>query len=113
MTIEEYINGQEPEIQPKLRQIYDMLKEVLPDAAEKFSYGMPTFWQGRNLIHFAVQKKHIGLYPGPEAIVIYQKELDEQHLTYSKGAIQIPYTMEPPMDLIRMIAEFCLKQYAK
>lgn len=36
---------------------------------------MPTFWQGENLVHFAVFKKHIGFYPGGEAIGAFAQRL--------------------------------------
>ena len=28
---------------------------------------MPTYWKGRNIIHFAASKKHLGIYPGDKA----------------------------------------------
>ena len=52
---------------------------------------MPTWWQGHNIIHFAANKKHIGLYPGPEAVVQFAEKLDQAGYKYSKGSIQIPW----------------------
>ncbi len=49
---------------------------------------MPTFWQGENLIHFAASKKHIGLYPGEEAVEVFAERLTGYKT--SKGAIQLP-----------------------
>jgi uncharacterized protein YdhG (YjbR/CyaY superfamily) len=50
---------------------------------------MPTFWRGRNLIHFAAFKRHIGIYPGAEAMVFFKPRL--YRYKTSKGAIQFPY----------------------
>lgn len=36
---------------------------------------MPTFWGGKNVIQFAASKRHIGLYPGPEAVEAFRDKL--------------------------------------
>ena len=66
---------------------------------------MPTYWKDHNIIHFAAQKKHIGLYPGPEAVACFGRKLEEAGLKYSKGSIQIPYSDSLPLDLIAEIAD--------
>ena len=68
---------------------------------------MPTWWQGHNIIHFAARKKHIGLYPGPEAVVSLAEKLDAYGFKYRKGSIQIPCTKILPLDLISAIAAWC------
>lgn len=65
------------------------IKQVLPDATEKISWQMPTFWLGRNLIHFAAQKNHLGIYPGEAAMIHFAPRLTEYKT--SKGAIHLPY----------------------
>ena len=70
---------------------------------------MPTFWDGHNIIHFSAAKKHIGLYPGAEAVAHFAEQLDQLGLKYSKGSIQIPYSDSLPLDLIAAIADRCGK----
>lgn len=111
MTVQEYIDGQEEALQPRLMMVYDTIRAELPDAEEKISWGMPTFRKGVNLIHFAAAKKHIGLYPGPEAIIAFEKELKAYKT--SKGAIQFPHDRELPLELIRKIARWCYDRNAK
>ena len=64
---------------------------------------MPTFWKGYNIIHFAANKKHIGLYAGEEAVIVFEERLK----TYktSKGTIQIPY--KEPLPLFQFILGAC------
>ena len=64
-TIDEYITSQPEEAQPYLNQVREAIRAALPEAQERISWSMPTYWKGRNIIHFAGFKKHIGLYPGP------------------------------------------------
>lgn len=81
------------------------IRDLLPNAKEKISWGMPTYWEGQNIIHFAASKNHLGLYPGEEAII----ELSDKLLDYktTKGAIQFPYKQEIPFDLISQITLWC------
>ena len=106
-TVEEYILSQDESVRGQLQDLRDVLKKALPDAAEKISWSMPTYWQGHNIIHFAAQKNHIGLYPGPEAVVQFTEKLDQAGCKYSKGAIRIPYGDYLPLSLIAEIAEWC------
>ena len=62
-TIEAYIAAQPEAVRDRLRQVNAAVRAGLPEAAEKISWSMPTYWRGRNLIQFAASKKHIGLYP--------------------------------------------------
>lgn len=104
-TIEEYILSQPEEVQTRLRQVNAAIKNSIPDAREKISWSMPTYWKGRNLIQFAASKKHIGLYPGPEAVEAFAEHLKEYKT--SKGTIQLPYSKPLPLELIGEIAKWC------
>ena len=74
-TVEEYIRSQDEGIREMLQKVRVVLKKALPDAAEKISWSMPTYWKGHNILHFAASKKHIGLYPGPEAVEHFAEKL--------------------------------------
>ena len=106
-SVDEYIAAQDDAIQPKLNEIRTVLRSALPDAEERISWSMPTYRKDHNIIHFAAQKKHIGLYPGPEAVAYFSGRLDQAGLLYSKGSIQIPYSDDLPLELIAEIADWC------
>ena len=110
-TVDAYIAAQEEAAQPRLRELRAILQAALPDAQERISWSMPTFWKGRNIIHFAAAKKHIGLYPGGEATTLFAEELKD--LDVSKGTIRLPYNRELPADLITRIAQWCCSEYGK
>ncbi len=111
MTIQEYISEQDQAIQPRLTAIYQSIREAIPDAEERISWGMPTFWKGRNIIHFAVAKHHIGLYPSPEAVEAFADRLKDYKT--SKGAIQLPNGRELPLELIAEIARWSYEKNRK
>lgn len=110
-SIGEYIAGQPKEVQPYLMQIDEAIRKALPDALQKISWSMPTYWKKRNLIQFAAFQKHVGLYPGPEAVEAFAKQLQEYKT--SKGAIQLPYNKPLPLPLIGEIAAWCGKKYGE
>ena len=113
MNIGEYISGQPPERQALLQEVRLAIHQALPDAAEKLSYRMPTFWQGRNLIHFAAQKSHLGVYPGAEAVAHFMPQLADYRT--SKGAIQFPFKTfgTEQLRLISEIAAWCGREGEK
>ena len=106
-NVDEYIALQGKSEQKCLRAICETIRDTLPDAQEILSYGMPTYWKKRNLIHFAAMKKHIGIYPGSEATEIFAEQLKDYDV--SKGTIRISYSEVLPLDLIAEIAEWCDK----
>ena len=110
-TIDSYIAMQEESVQGKLREIREIIHNAIPDAEECISWSMPTYKKGRNIIHFAASKKHIGLYPGGEATTVFAEKLEG--FDVSKGTIRLPYTRELPADLIAEIAQWCYEAYRK
>ena len=106
-TVDEYILAQDEAIRGQLESVRNVLRASLPDAVEKISWSMPTYWQAHNIIHFAAAKKHIGLYPGPEAVTKFAEKLDQAGCKFSKGSIQFPYSDDLPLDLIAEIADWC------
>ena len=111
MTILDYISEQDAAIRPRLTAIYDTIRTAIPEAEERLSWGMPTFWKGRNIIHFASAKRHIGLYPGPEAVEAFLPRL--QGFKTSKGAIQLPNREDLPLELIAEIARWSYEKNKK
>jgi uncharacterized protein YdhG (YjbR/CyaY superfamily) len=102
--IDTYIKTFPKEVQEKLNCIRSLLHQIVPEASEIISYGMPTFKLNGNLVHFAAYKNHIGLYPTPSAILKFEKELSIYN--YSKGAVQFPIEKPLPVDLIEKMVRF-------
>ena len=106
MTIDEYILAQDEAVQPVLREVCQTIRASVGEAEERMSWQMPTWRRRYNLIHFAAQKKHVGIYPGPEAVETFLPELDEKGYRHSKGAAQMPYD-KVDLELLGRIAAWC------
>lgn len=104
-TIDAYIESQPEDVQPLLNKVRETLCTALPNAEERISWSMPTYWYKRNIIHFAAFKKHIGIYPGDKAVEHFSEKLTEYKT--SKGAIQFPFNKPLPIQLISEIAKWC------
>ncbi len=102
--ITDYILQFPPEVQQKLNQMRDAILEIVPEATEKISYGMPTFYLNGNLVHFAAYKSHIGFYPAPDGIAAFAKEFGAYK--FSKGAVQFPLDQPLPLELVKRITAF-------
>ncbi|GLI12293.1 hypothetical protein MARBORIA2_13830 [Methanobrevibacter arboriphilus] len=107
-TIDEYISNYPENIQKILEKIRKTIKEVAPEATEKISWGIPTFYLNKNLVHFAAYKKHIGFYPNPSGIENFKDDLSKYKT--SKGTVQFQYDELIPYDLIRKIVEFRVQE---
>ena len=112
-SIQTYINAQDSQYREQLQSVYQALANALPTATQKISWGMPTFWQGKNIIHFAPSKKHLGIYPGPAAVEHFKQHLLSNGIPFSKGAIQFLWEKEIPLDFIVELAFYSYEQNTK
>jgi len=110
-SIDEYIATFPKETQKILREIRTTIKAAAPDAEEKISYQMPTFFLNGNLIHFAAFKNHIGLYPTPSGTEKFKKEISIYQ--GAKGSIKLPIDEPMPLKLISKIVEFRVAENKK
>jgi uncharacterized protein YdhG (YjbR/CyaY superfamily) len=110
-TIDEYIKTFPLETRKRLTAIRRLIRKLAPDATEKISYQMPTFYLKGNLIHFAGYAKHIGLYPTPNGIDKFKREL--ARYKNARGSVQFPLDEPLPLDLIERIVKFRVEQNMK
>ena len=110
-TIDEYIAEQSAEVQKILKKVRKTIQKAAPNAIEKISWRMPTFWQGENLIHFAAFKNHIGLFPGEVNRIPFKQRLKGYVTT--KGSIHFPLDKPVDYDLIADITRFRVLESSK
>ncbi len=108
--ISQYISRFPADVQARMEQIRTIIREVSPDAEERISYQIPAFHvNGSYLIYFAGFKNHIGIYPVPTE-VSELKEACSGYKTSGKGTIQFQHNKPLPLDLIRRITRYKLKE---
>lgn len=107
-TIQDYVQGCDEEYRARIQDILSICRELVPDAEEKISWGLPTFLYHGYLVQVGQCKGYIGFYPGNDAIREFQEELASYKCT--KTAIHLPLHEKLPLALIRRILIFC-KEY--
>lgn len=103
-SIDEYIAAFPKETQKILKEIRATIQAAAPNAEEKISYQMPTFFLNGNLIHFAAFKNHIGIYPTPSGTEAFKEEISRYQ--GAKGSIRLPIDEPMPLKLISRIVKF-------
>ena len=104
LTIDDYIAQFPEDVQKMLQELRAVIRTAAPDAEEKISYQMPTFYLNGNLVHFAAYKNHIGFYPAPSGIERFKEELSPY--AGAKGSVQFPLNQPVPFDLVARITTF-------
>ena len=108
-TIDEYIKTFPKEVRTRLEKMRQTIRKTAPRAMEAISYQMPTFkLDGRNLVHFAGYKRHIGFYPVPSGVAAFKKELAPY--VQGKGSVQFPLDRPLPYELVKKIVAFRVKE---
>lgn len=108
-SVDEYILTFHEETQIILRKIREVILKYSEGAVESISYGMPAYkLNGKPLVYFAGYKNHIGFYATPTGHSKFSKELSKYK--QGKGSVQFPINQPIPLDLIKRIVEFRVKE---
>lgn len=110
--IDEYISDTSGEVKERLVKLRKLIHGKKHGLEESMSYGMPTFkLHGKNLVHFATFKSHIGFFPTPSGVARFKKELKPYKT--SKGTIQFQHGEPIPYALIERIVKFRVEENEK
>ena len=104
-SVDEYILRQEKDIRSALVSLRNTIHDAIPEAEETIAWSMPTWKKKGNIIHFAVNKNHIGVYVGEEATAFFEEQL--KGIEIYKGVIRLKLNQEIPLSLISDIAKWC------
>ena len=106
--IDAYIAVFPDAVRAQLNEVRAAIRRAAPDASETIKYGIPTFVQGENLVHFAGYRNHIGFYPASSGIAAFKQELSSYKS--AKGSVQFPLDEPMPVKLIARIVKFRVKE---
>ncbi len=107
-TVDDYINSFPADVMSKLKQLRKTIKATAPKAEELISYGIAGYKYHGMLIYFAGFSNHISVYPAPRGVDAFKKEL--AIYKGGKGTIQFPLDKPLPLDLVKRIVIFRMKE---
>ena len=105
--VDAYIASQPEPQRSTLEVLRKQILNVIPDAEQCISYGMPGFrLKGKVLAGFASYKKHIGYYPhSGQVFGVMMDDLAGYDVSEKGGGVKFPIDKEVPDALIeRLIA---------
>jgi uncharacterized protein YdhG (YjbR/CyaY superfamily) len=103
-VVTDYLDRLNDVDKPALTRLRELVYELVPDAEDAVSYGVPTYrYKGKYMIGFASNKKFMSIYPGPEVIELLKSDLKTYKL--SKGTISFTGNNPLPDDLLRSIIQ--------
>jgi uncharacterized protein YdhG (YjbR/CyaY superfamily) len=107
-NIDEYIAGFPESVRAILKEMRATIRKAAPQATEKISYQIPTFFLKGNLVHFGAFKDHISFFPTSSGIEKFKHELSVYEK--SRGTVRFPMDQPIPLDLIAKIVRFRVQE---
>jgi uncharacterized protein YdhG (YjbR/CyaY superfamily) len=100
-AVDEYLDGVDEPERAALQHLCRLIRDVVPDADEGTSYGMPAFkYKTKPLVGFIAAKHHLSLFPfSPRVIDAVRDRLTG--FTLSKGTIRFSAAAPLPDDVVR------------
>lgn len=93
-----------------LSQVRETLRELLPDAAETISYGMPAFKVGGKAVAgYAYYENHCSYFPHSSGVLPrLSEEIDGYE--WSKGTLKFPPDAPPSRELLTRLVRVRLDE---
>lgn len=110
LTVDGYLDNAPEPHQTTLRLLRSMLADMLPQAEEKLSYGVPAFAvEGTPVAGYAHAKRHCSYFPHSGSVI---EQVDAELLAgydWSKGTLRFPVDQPPQIELVRELVDIRLQ----
>jgi len=102
-TVDDYLAELDPVDRDVIAHVYEVAREVVPEAEQGLGYGMPALvYRGKSLLSVMRAKRHIGVYPfSPAAVAAVADDLPESDV--AKGTIRFQPERPLPDDVVRAL----------
>jgi uncharacterized protein YdhG (YjbR/CyaY superfamily) len=111
--IDDYLRGVEEPKRSTLETLRRTILEVVPDAEQGISYGMPAFrLQGTTIAGFAAFNDHLSYLPHSGS-VLGQCAGDLSGYTMTKGSLHFPVDQPLPKAVVKRLVTVRLREAAQ
>ncbi|MGA8726302.1 MAG: DUF1801 domain-containing protein [Acidimicrobiales bacterium] len=108
--LDAYLGSLDEPKRSTLESLRATILEIIPEADQGMSYGMPAFrLQGKVVAGFAAFKNHLSYLPHSGS-VFPELKADLARYKTSTGALQFPIDRSLPMSLVRKLIAVRMKQ---
>ena len=102
-SVDQYIATHPENVQAILQRVRSAIRKAVPGAEETISYQIPAYkLDGRYVVYFAGWKRHLSIYPIPDADEALEKELAPYRA--SKGTLRFRLHEPIPHELVARVA---------
>ena len=109
VSVEQYLAQQSDEVRAALEKIRRTVRSLVPDAEERISYGMPTFFAGKALLSYAERGKHCSIHPWSGTTLKAFRD-DLKDFSTSAGTVRFTPDHPIPAPLLKRIITARLKE---
>lgn len=110
-TVAQYMDSLSAPVRQQLEIIRETLRDAAPGAVELIHYQMPALaYHGTVFIYFAAFKDHYHITIPRAGSVIEAFKEEFSSLDISKSTIRLPKNGHIPLDLLKRVTEFKIKQ---
>ncbi|QQS18646.1 DUF1801 domain-containing protein [Candidatus Saccharibacteria bacterium] len=111
LLVDGYIASYDEKIRQRLQAIRAVIRETTPEAVEQISYGLIGYkLRGKPLVYFGGFANHIGFYATPNGHEAFKKEF--ALYKQGKGSVQFPHEQPLPLELVKRVVEYRVKEIA-
>jgi uncharacterized protein YdhG (YjbR/CyaY superfamily) len=101
--VDEYLRGVEEPKRGTLEALRHTILEIVPNAEQVISYGVPAFrLDGKTIAGFAAFKDHVSYLPFSGS-VLPQLADELEGYTMTKSALHLPVDRPPPKTLVKKL----------
>lgn len=110
-SVDAYLASLPPDARLKIESVRQAIRRAVPGSEEAISYDIPAFrLHGRSYLGLGGWKRHISIYPIPDADVELDRELTPHKS--GKGTLQFPLSNPIPLELVGKVAALLAHQRA-
>jgi uncharacterized protein YdhG (YjbR/CyaY superfamily) len=113
MTVDEYLAAAPEPHASTLNELRRTLREIVPEAVEALSYGVPAFKvEGKPIAGYAYFTNHCSYFPHSGSVLSELAD-DLQAYDWSKGTLKFPVDEPLPSPLVARLVEARLAQLGR
>lgn len=111
-VIDDYFKGVDAPKRKELERVCKIVKQIVPEAEEVISYGIPCLdYKGKHLMFFAAFKNHMSVFPGARLTAELKAKLPSYETR--KGTVQFTVDKPLPEAIIKEIVRARLAEISK
>ena len=105
-AVTEYFAELDPPARAAFEHVWNLAREIVPDAEEGVSYGLAALlFQGKPLLGFKAARGHLSVFPfSPQAVDAVRAQLGGYEL--SKGTVRFTIARPLPDEAVRAMVKF-------